>query len=426
MNTPSASSPRYNRPERFQVEWRPWSLDELLPADHRARLIWRYVESLDLSPLDTKVRAVEGSPGRNPVHPHILMALWMFATVEGISSARQIDRLCKRDIAYMWICGNVGVNHHLLSDFQTDHPEFFEQLLVNSIATLMHQDLVTLDSVAQDGMRVRASAGSSSFRREKTLKECEQEAREHLQKLAAEQDENPSSSDERREAAQERAARERQERLERALAELEKLKTQKERRKKGTGKDARASSTDPEARRMKMADGGFRPAYNVQFVTDAKTRLIAAVDVTNSGSDRGQMAPMHQFLADHYEKTPEEYMVDCGFATKDDITAVEKTGSRVLAPIYGEDKMKAAGSDPYARKKTDTDEMYNFRQRMATDEAQQQYKQRASVAEFPNAVCRNHGLYQFRVRGQAKAKAVALLHALVHNWQRMLKLGYLA
>ena len=425
MNTPNPSPPRYNRPERFQIEWSPWSLDQLLPADHRARLIWRYVDSLDLSPLDGNVRAVEGTPGRNAVDPRILMALWMFATVEGISSARQIDRLCQRDIAYMWICGGVGVNYHLLSDFRSAHPEFLEQLLVDSIATLMHQDLVTLDSVAQDGMRVRASAGSSSFRREKTLTECEQEAREHLQKVTAEQESNPSNSDARREAAQERAARERQERLEQALAELEKLRAQKERRKKGTGKDARASSTDPQARKMKMADGGFRPAYNVQFVTDAKTRLIAAVDVTNSGSDRGQMAPMQQFLTDTYEKTPEEYMVDCGFATKDDITTSEKAGSRVLAPIHGTDKMETDGFDPYSRKKTDTDEMFNFRQRMATDEAQQKYKQRASVAEFPNAVCRNHGLYQFRVRGQAKAKAVALLHALVHNWQRMFTMGCL-
>lgn len=418
---------RVKRPERQQVEWRPWALDQLLPEDHRARIVWRYVDSLDLSPLYASIRAVEGVPGRDAVDPKILMALWMFAIIESVSSARQVARLCQESVPYMWICGGVGVNYHLLSDFRTAHGEFLDQLLTDTVATLIHQDLVTLEDVAQDGMRVRAHAGASSFRRQKTLEECRDEARQHVAELREESEDETKTdaSQARRQAAQMRAATEREQRIEQALEELEQLKEQKEKRKKGSGNDARCSTTDPEARKMKMADGGYRPAYNVQFATDGDARIIVSVDVTNSGSDRGQMAPMHEDVCQRYGKTPEVYEVDCGFATKEDITTVEQRGSKVLAPVHGEERMRANGTDPHARQPGDTDEMFRFRQRMATEEAQEKYKQRSSIAEFPNAECRNRGLHQFRVRGLKKVKTVALWYAITFNFMRMLNLGCL-
>ena len=204
---------------------------------------------------------------------------------------------------------------------------------------------------------------------------------------------------------------------------MTKLQQQKEKRKKGSGENARCSTTDPQARVMKMANGGYRPAYNVQFASDGQTRLIVGVDVTNSGSDRGQMDTMHETIVTRHGQAPGQYLVDCGFANKDDITAVEKRGTRVIAPVHGEKQMRQRGTDPHARQKGDSDEMFNFRQRMATDEAKETYKQRPSIAEFPNAECRNRGLHQFRVRGLAKAKAVALWHALTFNFMRMMHLG---
>ena len=401
------------------------ALDQFLPSDHRSRVVWAYVDSLDLGPLYAKIRAVEGEVVRDAVDPKILMALWMFATIEGISSARQLDRLCKRDLAYMWICGGVGVNYHLLSDFRTDHGDFLDQLLTDTVATLMHQGLVTLEVVGQDGMRVRANAGSSSFRRQKTLEKCYKEAREQVRKIReeSENEANRQTSDACREAARERAATEREARVEKALEELAELQQQKEKRKKGSGAQTRCSTTDPEARNMKMGDGGFRPAYNVQFATDGKSRVIVGVDVTNSGSDRGQMSSMHEEVSDRYGKTPEKYLVDCGFATKDDITAVEQRGSEVHAPVHGEERMRKKRTDPYARQRTDTDEMFKFRQRMETDEAKELYKQRPSIAEFPNAECRNRGLHQFRVRGLEKVRTVSLWYAITFNLMRMINLG---
>src|SRR5688572_23844849 len=219
QNDVSLPKVRVQRPERSQIEWRDAALDQMIPKDHRVRAVWAYVDSLDVKPLYRKFRAVEGVAGRDPVDPKILMALWMFAIIEGISSARHLARLCERDLAYMWICGGVGVNHNLLSEFRTDHGEFLNELLTDTIATLMHQNIVTLETVAQDGMRVRANAGSSSFRRKKTLEGCRQEAAEQVRKLQEENedDSDNDASNARRRAAAERAAKERLQRVEEAL-----------------------------------------------------------------------------------------------------------------------------------------------------------------------------------------------------------------
>ena len=408
------------------MQWHGTSLDQLIPRDHRVRTVWHYVDSLELKPLYQNIKAVEGGPGRDAVDPKILMALWMFATIEGISSARHLARLCKRDLPYMWICGEVGVNNHLLADFRTGHDEFLNQLLIDTIATLMHQNIVTLETVAQDGMRVRANAGESSFRRKKSLDQCQKAAAEQVQRLAEENQEGGNESgDARQRAAAERAATERATRVQEALKNLAKLQEQKERRKKGSGTDARSSTTDPEARTMKMASGGFRPAYNVQFATDADTRLIVSVDVINNGSDGGQMLPMHERIREDYGKAPDDYLVDGGFATIDDITSVEQSGTRVVAPMTHAKRIEKRGGDPHARRSKDTDAVAAFRERMRTEESQEKLKQRSSVAEFPNAECRNRGLQQFRVRGLIKAKASTLWYVITFNFMRMLHLGVL-
>jgi transposase len=377
-----------------------------------------------LSPLYQEIKAVEGHVGRDAVDPKILMALWLFATIEGIGSARQLARLCERDLSYLWICGGVGVNYHLLSDFRTGHGEFLDQLLTDTIATLLHREIVTLETVAQDGMRVRANAGTGSFRSKPTLEAFRQQAAEQVRKLREENDEEhpPSSGSARQKAARERATRERLERVDQALKDLKELEQQKEARKKGTGHKARCSTTDPEARRMKMANGGFYPAYNIQFAADAKSRMIVSVDVSNNGSDGAQMAPRHEDIKNRSGRYPDNYLVDGGFATKNDITVLDQRGTEVYAPILQDEFMRARGNDPHARQPRDSDEMFAFRQRMATNEAKAIYKQRPSVAELPNADCRNRGLQQFRVRGLLKAKATALWHALTFNLMRMMTL----
>lgn len=416
------SNVRFQRAERRQMSWQAMSLDQLIPSDHTARLVWGYVESLDLRELYDRIQAVEGGPGRDPIDPQILLALWLFATIDGVGSARRLERLCKEHFAYLWICGGVSVNHHTLSDFRVDHVEFLDQLLTQSVATLLHQGLIELNRVAQDGMRVRASAGSSSFRRKPSLEKCLQEAETHLAELKAEAEADPGAEERRAQAAKERAARERKQRLEAALAERETLVPKMERRKKGSSKQARASTTDPECRKMKMAAGGFRPAYNVQFATTSGSLVIVGVDVTNAGTDGGQMKPMVDQIEHRYGRLPGEYLADGSFVSLDDITALGKGGITTYLPIMEKDQKRAKGKDPYAPVPGDSDEVIEWRQRMGEPSSQTIFRERSAAAEYPNAGCRNRGLRQFNVRGLVKTKAVTLWHALAHNFQRMLDL----
>ena len=420
---PRSSAVRFQRAERRQMEWRPLSLDQLLPEDHSARLVWAYVESLDLSELYEKIQAREHGPGRDPIDPKILLALWLLATIDGVGSARRLDRLCKEHLAYLWLAGGVSVNYHTLSDFRVEHLDVLDSLLTQSVATLLHQGLIELTRVAQDGMRVRASAGSASFRRQATLQECLKEAEQHLAELQREAEADPGSEDRRVRAAQERAARERQERLEAALTERETLVPKMERRKKGSSANARASTTDPQARMMKMGDGGFRPAYNVQFATTTDSLVIVGVDVVNAGTDGGQMQPMVDQIQERYGQRPDEYLADGGFVSLEEITALEQAGTTTYLPIMEQQQKRAKGMDPFAPVKGDSDEVKQWRARMGTEAAQTIYRKRTATAEFPNAGCRNRGLHQFRVRGLLKAKAVSLLHALAHNFQRARALG---
>jgi transposase len=417
--------PRVQQAQRDQMEWLPMALDDLIPKDHEVRSVWEFVGKMNLSLLYARIAAVEGQPGRNPIDPKILMALWMYATIDGVGSARRLDELCKHHHVYRWLCGGVSVNYHTLADFRTQHTELLSQLLTDSVASLLSAGLIELNRVAQDGMRVRASAGSSSFRRRATLEECYADAQAQVEALRAESEEaDPAASNRRQEAARQRAVREKAAKLQQALEEMARLEAQKESREKGSKEKARVSTTDPETRKMKMADGGFRPAYNVQFSTTTDTQVIVGVDVINSGSDGGQLAPMNEQIHERYGKSPEETLVDGGFSTLKDIETLTTSehGTTVYAPIKDEERKRKMGEDPFAPRPGDSPAIAAWRQRMGTAEAKEIYKERAATAECVNAIARNCNLWFIRVRGLVKARAIALWHALAHNLRRALAL----
>ena len=412
------AEPRLQRPNREQVELRPVDLESLLPADHRARVVWEFVEGLDLAPLCAEIKAVEGHAGRPAIDPAILMALWLYATVEGVGSARAIARLCEEHDAYRWLCGGVSVNHHTLADFRVQHVEYLDRVLTTSVATLMAEGLVTLTRVAQDGVRVRASAGAASFRRRPRLEAFLAEAEAQVEALRRELDDDPGATTRRQVAAQQRAAAERRQRVAKALEQLPEI----EAKKKATEREhARASTTDPEARVMKMADGGFRPAFNSQLATDTATQVIVGVDVNNVGSDLGQLAPMTEQLQERYGRAPAEMLVDGGFAKHDDIIAVARpeVGCTVYAPVP---EPRDPTRDPYQPCPGDPQAIAQWRQRMGTEAAKTIYKERAATSECVNAIARNRGLRQFRVRGLAKVTAALLWFALAHNLMRAMAL----
>jgi transposase len=416
--------PRLRRPERLQGEMRDTPLDQLLPGNDPARIVWQFVESVDLTPLLQRIRAVEGHAGRDAIDPRVPMALWLMATIDGYGSARALEELCQHHLRYQWICGGVTVNYHSLSDFRTAHPEFLNNVLSESVASLLHQGLVDLTEVAQDGMRVRASAGASSFRREASLQECLTKAKAQVEALKTQDNDNAATTSEKQKQARERAARERQERVEKAIAERDKLLAEREEQKRTKGakfkpEEVRGSTTDPEARRMKMPDGGTRPGLNMQFATETKGGVIVGVDVTNSGSDAGQMKPMVEQIEERYDRVPERMLVDGGFTTLDDIDKTQtEHGTKTYGPIKNEKALVEKGEDPYQPKPKDTPAQQEWRERMGTEEAKTIYRRRAQTAEWVNAGMRQRSLYQLTVRGLVKAKLIGLWHAIAHNLLR--------
>jgi transposase len=409
-------SPRLRRADR-QILLPPMALEDLLTPEHHARVIWQFVQGLDLTPLLADIRAVEGRAGRPANDPQIWVALWLYATVEGVGSARALDWLCTHHHGFRWLCGGVSVNYHSLADFRVGHLDFLDDLLTHSVAVLLEQNLVDLNRVAQDGMRVRASAGAASFRRRPTLEQCRQQAQEQVQRLRAELENDPAAGGRQRQA-QQRAARERDERVRRALERLPELEAKK---KAGQKEKARASTTDPEATVMKMADGGYRPAYNVQFATATHGQVIVGLAVSTSGSDAGQMPPMVEQIRQRFGQVPDEYLADGGFVVHEDIETVSQPGSdvTVYAPVP---KPRVDTVDRYAPHRRDTPAVAAWRQRMATPAAQAIYKDRAANAECVNALARQRGLCQFLVRGLAKVKAIGLWLAIAHNVLRAVSL----
>jgi transposase len=409
-------SPRLVVANRSQMELRPIDLESLLPPDHAARAVWEFVESLDVSPLYAEVQSVEGSAGRPAIDPRIYLALWLYATIEGVGSARALERLTRQHDAYRWILGGVSVNHHSLSDFRVQHGEFLDRVLTHSVAVMMKQKLVTLKRVSQDGIRVRASAGASSFRRQPSLERCLQEAEEQVERLRQELEKDPEATNRRQASARQRAAQDRQRRVKAALEQMAGVAAKKPAAEKDK---ARVSTTDAEARVMKMGDGGFRPAYNGQFAVDTETQTVVGVGVSNSGSDQGQLVPMLEQLEKRYEAIPAESLVDGGFAGLKDIEKASELGTKVYAPVA---KPKDNARDPYAPLVTDSPVIAQWRQRMGTPEAKEIYKQRASSVECVNALARNRGLQRLLVRGLHKVRAILLWFAIAHNLMRALSL----
>jgi transposase len=415
---PGRGTPRLRVPHRDQVEFTWSSLDERLDPESPARAVWALVCRLDLDAWLADIKAVEGHVGRDATDPRLLVALWVFATLKGIGSARELERLCENHLAYQWLCGGVSVNYHMLADFRSQGGAKWDALLTQIVATLMAEGLVTMDRVAQDGMRVRADAGKSSFRTAGRLEELLEMAQEQVETLKQLAETDPEELTDRQRAARERAAAERQAQIEEAARQCEELRTKKEAREKGRkekSSEARASTTDPEARNMKFSDGGCRPGFNVQFATDTATGVVVGVDVTNAGTDSEEMPPMLDQLETRYDTVPGEILVDGGFASLDAIDATEARDCKVYAPVKDADKQKKAGKDPYARKPHDTAHTAAWRERMGEEASQTIYKLRAQTAEWVNALCRNRGFWRMPVRGREKCRIVATLYAITHN-----------
>lgn len=417
---------RLETPERGQKKWDEACLDDLLGPDHVARHVWDYVEGLDLGALYRDVQTTVRSSGRPATDPALLLALWLYATVDGVSSARLLARLCESEAAYRWLCGGVSTNYHTLSDFRTKVGPFLDDLLSRSVAGLIETGLIDTRTVAVDGIRVWASAGKQSFRREERLAELYEVSRQAVEALRAEVEEAPGLGATRRQARRQAVAEDRLRRLEAAravAAEIEQRRqkeaSEQRRKKKKNNKPVRASTSDPEARIMKMADGSFKPAYNMQIKTAVDGAHIIGVSVSDSGSDRGLLRPALNEVKQRYAITPQQMLADGGYDSHNDIERLHDQDITLFCPLPENTKY-----DPSLPRPDDGPGTIAWRQRMASPQGQAVY-QRRWPTERPHAHMRNHGLRQLLVRGAEKVKAVMLLHATAFNFLQFKRLRWI-
>jgi hypothetical protein len=344
-----------------------------------------------------------------------LLALWLYGTSEGVGSARALERLCGSHDVYRWLCGGVSVNYHTLADFRVGCADLLDRLLAEHLAALAKAGLVSLETLAQDGVRVRARAGAASFRREATLDRHLAMAEAVVEDLKREVDAHSDASNQRIRAARERAARERSERVQKAQTALAEIKRQRQEReeKRGNGKkpkEPRASTTDADARVMKMADGGFRPGYNVQVTSPAGEQIVVGVEISNNGSDRGLMRPMLERQRKRPGGLPKRHLADGGFGSAEDIEWAHAEGIEVYCPPT----QSKHGTDPYLPRRGDRPGVLAWRARMASESGKATYKPR-SICECIHARWRNWDLRQLPVCGIEKVRAVVLWYALTNN-----------
>lgn len=404
--------PRLRRPDRQRVI-QPRTYDELVPRDHKVRAVWALVQGWDLTLFLQEIRARGARPGRAATDPQLLIALWLYAAIDGIACGRKLAELCVDSDPYRWLCGGVTLNYHTLNEFRVGHGEALDGLLTQMIAALTGARVVSLGRVALDGTRVRAGAGANSFGERETLEKHLEAARANLE--AVRQTVADPTLSAQQKAARLRGARERLGRLEHALSELAKVEQAKARQKDKPTKDrpARASATDPEARMMRMPDRGTRPAYNVELATDCDSRAIVGVEATNAGSDAGQDAPMRDQVEARADEAVQEQLVDGGFVTLDAIDRAAVEEVTFFAPVP---EPRKAGVNRYTPKATDSEAVAQWRQRMGTTAAKGVYKQRSSTIETINGELKSwRGLVPFLVRGLRKVQCAALWSALAYN-----------
>src|SRR3954465_2034936 len=425
----SSGAPRVQQPRRDEPSWQVGDLDPLIAPDPPARLVWGFVTSLELAELYASIKACTHTVGRTPIDPRLLLALWLYAVIDGVGSAREIVRLCQRDLVYRWLCGGVGVNAHALSDFRSDHEAVLDRLLTDSVTALVKDGLISLERLAQDGVKVRAAAGAASFRRQGRLTVIREQMAERIERLKSDLESDAAAGQGRKQAARLRAATEREERCRKALVRLRELEIERDARKsqgdpkdkKGGGGPAtegggrggekheggRASTTDAEARVMKMPDGGFRPAYNVQVAGDPDSQVIVGVAIDTRGCDLGQLRPMLEQLQDRYGRTPSWYLADGGFRQFADIDWAWSHDTAAVIPARD-------GNDPYAPQPNDGPGVTVWRELMSGALGQRMYRVRSQL-ECLFAQMRQRDLRQVLVRDSRKVRCVMLLHALAHD-----------
>jgi len=420
---------RIRQAERRQAGFELVDLESLVVEDHPVRAVWSFVEGLDLQVFYDRVKARGETPGRPATDPRILLALWLYATADGTGSARALARLCEHHTIYRWICGGVGVNHTMLSEFRLDSGEFLDRLLTSSLAALMKEGLIRLDEVITDGTKVRAAASRSSMRRRQSLTELEAKARDRVVELKKELEADSTAGERRQSKRRLSAAEDRARRVAAALAKHPMTATKQDKdlsdgdeppSASGKGgkkpKEERVSTTDPDAPLMKMADGAVRPAYNVQVASACG--FVVAIEPVQRRNDRGLAPVMVAQVKQRCGKLPDRLLADTGAMTAADIVTIVQAHPSVQVfspPPARKEDSKPESKARYERNRAAEPQcLKDWRTRMDSEEGQAVYKRRSNT-EHVHARLKNRGFGRMVLRGLAKVRIACLLHAVAHN-----------
>lgn len=421
---------RVIRPDRAQLRWDMVDLDSQLPDDHRARVVWAFVQGLDLGEFYDRIKARDTVAGRPASDPEVVLAVWLYATVEGIGSARAIDRLCQQHAAYRWLAGGVPINHDLLAAFRRENAALLDRLLTQSITGLVAEKLISLEELAIDGTKVRAGAGRGSMSKRKRLDKIAKAVAERVAALKGELDHDPAEPERRRKQRALHAAKERAQRVERAQHKLTELVAEQSERAKTHPKEEAAkgepkvSVSDPEARTMRLADGAVAPAWNVQVAT--ADGFIVAIDPTDRRKDSGLAPELVERVAERCGRVPRRLLADTTAITQQDIVKLAERypETTIYSPPPPERTEITAGGLRKRRwkRRHEPAPVQAWRARMASDEGQEIYRRR-KLTERVHGIIKNRGMSRFLVHGREKVRAVCVLHALALNlsWANTLR-----
>ena len=421
---------RIRQAERRQAGFELVDLERLVVDDHPVRAVWSFVEGLDLQSFYDRIKARGEMPGRPATDPRILLALWLYATADGIGSARALARMCEHHTIYRWICGGVGVNHTMLSEFRLDSGEFLDRLLTSSLAALMKEGLITLDEVITDGTKVRAAASRSSMRRRQTLVELEEKARIRVAELRQELEADSAAGERRLSKRRLSAAEDRARRVAAALAKHP-AATPKDEKDQNEGddppladggksgkkpKEERVSTTDPDAPLMRMADGAVRVAYNVQVASACG--FVVAIEPVQRRNDRGLAPAVVAQVQQRCGKLPTRLLADTGAMTVADIATLAQTHPSMQ--VFSPPPACKASSKPESKARYERNRaaepqcLKEWRARMDSEEGQAVYNRRSNT-EHAHARLKNRGFERMALRGLAKVRIACWLHAVTHN-----------
>jgi len=341
-------APKLKPVNREQAMWIPVDVEELVGPDHKVRAIWDLTGELDLSGFLEKIVSRREDAGAPAWDPRLLVSIWVYAYSEGISSAREVERLMEHEPGLLWLSGIGKVNHHTLSDFRVEHKAALDDLFGQLLGLLESEGYVKLDRVMHDGTKIRAQGGADSFRREGTLERHLERARQLVEEMGDPREED-GGRNLRREKAQRRAARERLERLERAAAELQQMQAGKKSAEEKA--ETRVSLSEPEARVMKHGDHAMAPSYNAQLSTDAEQKIIVGCHLTQCSSDARELAPGMDLVKENVGRYPEQAVVDGGYTNQETMQEMEEREIDLIGSLGDETArreaaLKANGIDP--------------------------------------------------------------------------------